>query len=157
MPVIRTTLRCLAVLAILSAGTLSAAAAPFASCPEGTLTLHAGQARACAAVASTEMARERGLMFRERLDADAGMLFVFPSAERHRMWMKDTLIPLSVAFLDEQGTILNVEDMLPRTLDAHGAAGPARYALEMRLGWFSRRNLSVGSRVEGLPAAGEAR
>jgi uncharacterized membrane protein (UPF0127 family) len=138
-------------------GLPEALAMPFATCPEGTVTLLAGRSRACAEVASTEAQRERGLMFRDRLAADGGMLFVFPAAERHQMWMKNTFVALSVAFIDERGNIINIEDMLPRTLDAHGARLPARYALEMPYGWFGRRSLGPGAHLDGLPAADLAR
>jgi len=137
--------------------THTAAAMPFAPCPDGQLTLLAGQARACAEVASDEAARERGLMGRPWLPADGGMLFVFPVADLHRMWMKNTLVALSVAFIDEQGVIINIEDMQPQTLDVHGARRPARYALEMPQGWFARRNLGAGAHFQGLPAPAAAR
>ncbi|MDE3011758.1 MAG: DUF192 domain-containing protein, partial [Pseudomonadota bacterium] len=137
--------------------TLPAAAMPFAPCPVATLTLLAGQARACAELARTGPERARGLMFRNGLPADGGMLFVFPANDRHAMWMKNTLIGLSVAFIDEQGRIINIEDMQAQTLDTHAAARPARYALEMPSGWFGRRGLGPGMRIEGLPPAGDAR
>lgn len=124
---------------------------PFADCPSGTMMVQPGRARACVELAVTEAQRERGLMFRAQLGLDTGMLFVFPEAGLHRMWMKDTWIPLSVAFIDDQGTILNIEDMNPRSLEPHGASQPARYALEMEQGWFARRNLMAGSRVTHLP------
>lgn len=144
-------------LVLLAARAAPLAAMPFAPCPTGTLTLLAGKARACAELALSEAQRERGLMFRDSLPADGGMLFVFPQADLHRMWMKNTLIGLSVAFIDEQGVILNIEDMQPNTLDPHGARAPARYALEMPLGWFQRRNLRPGMPVDGLPHPGSAR
>lgn len=132
-------------------------AAPFAPCPPDALVLLAGSARACAELATTEPQRERGLMFRSSLPPDGGMLFVFPASELHGMWMKNTLVGLSVAFIDEHGVITNIEDMQPRTLDVHAASRPVRYALEMPLGWFTRRELAAGMRIEGLPAPGDAR
>jgi hypothetical protein len=73
-----------------------------------------------------------------------GMLFVFPEVAKHCMWMRNTLLPLSVAFLDEKGRIINVEDMQPKTEVNHCATQPARYALEMNLGWFKSRGLGAG-------------
>jgi uncharacterized membrane protein (UPF0127 family) len=107
-------------------------------------------------VAHTEPARVQGLMFRQSLGENDGMLFVFSHPERYSMWMMNTDIPLSVAFLDEKGVILNIADMMPRTATAHSSAGAAKYALEMNLGWFASRNVRPGQRIEGLekvPAA----
>jgi hypothetical protein len=107
-------------------------------------------------VAHTEPARIQGLMFRQSLGENDGMLFVFSHPERYSMWMMNTDIPLSVAFLDEKGVILNIADMMPRTATAHSSAGAAKYALEMNLGWFAARNIKSGQRIEGLekvPAA----
>jgi uncharacterized membrane protein (UPF0127 family) len=91
------------------------------------------------------------------LPEDRGMLFVFPEVALHAMWMMNTFVPLSVAFLDRDGVIINIEDMQPQTQDAHPAARPARYALEMNLGWFRKRGINPGVKVEGLERAGPAR
>ena len=107
-------------------------------------------------VAHTEPARVQGLMFRQSLGENEGMLFVFSHPEHYSMWMMNTDIPLSVAFLDEKGVILNIADMMPRTATAHSSAGAAKYALEMNRGWFAARNIKSGQRIEGLekvPAA----
>ena len=101
-------------------------------------------------VAYTESTRSKGLMSRQSMDDNEGMLFIFPEAGRHSMWMMNTDIPLSVAFLDGKGVILNIEDMTPRTATAHGSAGAAKYAIETNLGWFSTRNIKAGERVMGL-------
>ena len=106
-----------------------------------------------AEVASTEATRTEGLMHRRILPADRGMLFVFPEVSRHAMWMMNTYIPLSVAFLDEGGTIINIEDMKPHTRDSHPSAKPAKYALEMNLGWFAKRGIKPGAKIEGLGQA----
>lgn len=90
-----------------------------------------------------------GLMWRERLAPDAGMLFVFATDAYPCMWMRDTRIPLSVAFIDRAGRIVNIADMVPHSLDMHCATAPARYALEMNRGWFAGR-AGAGDRVEGL-------
>jgi uncharacterized membrane protein (UPF0127 family) len=81
------------------------------------------------------------------------MLFVFTQPGFHSMWMQNTYIPLSVAFMDERGVILNIADMVPLTTEPHTAAGFARYALEMNRGWFAARGIRAGAKVEGLGAA----
>lgn len=102
-------------------------------------------------VAATIEQRMKGLMFREKLGADDGMLFVFDEPGYHAMWMKNTPLPLSVAFVDGAGAILNILDMEPHTLDQHAAAGPAVYAIETNKGWFAKRRIRAGDKVTGLP------
>jgi uncharacterized membrane protein (UPF0127 family) len=102
-------------------------------------------------VVATDAERARGLMHREKLAQDDGMLFIFDEPAYHAMWMKDTLIPLSVAFVDARGMILSIHDMEPRTLDSHISAGPSIYAIETNQGWFARRKVKVGDTVTGLP------
>jgi len=94
--------------------------------------------------------RSRGLMFRKSLAPNAGMVFVFDEASQHCMWMKNTYLPLSVAFLDDSGTIINIEDMAPQTEDTHCAQRPARYALEMERGWFASRGIKPGTKLGGI-------
>jgi uncharacterized protein len=106
-----------------------------------------------AEVAATHDIRARGLMFRTKLGKNAGMLFVFDQLGYHGMWMKNTLIPLSVAFIDEHGKILNIAEMEPHSEITHSAAGPARYALEMNAGWFSALKIAPGSVVKGIDKA----
>ncbi len=103
-----------------------------------------------AELAVTTTAREKGLMHRRALPPQRGMLFVYPRSGPVCMWMKNTLIPLSVAFVDANGRILNIEDMRPYTLDSHCARAPARYALEMNLGWFRDNGIQPGDTVTGL-------
>lgn len=103
-----------------------------------------------AEVAVTDDERARGLMFRETLGENEGMVFRFPRLGKACMWMKNTLLPLSVAFIGEDGRIINIEDMQPQSLDSHCAKKPARYALEMNRGWFSKRNIQPGAMVDGL-------
>ncbi|MCL2021130.1 MAG: DUF192 domain-containing protein [Betaproteobacteria bacterium] len=98
-------------------------------------------------VAATTEARMQGLMGRKSLGEYSGMLFIFPQAERHCMWMKNTLIPLSVAFLDETGRIINIRDMRPLSEESHCAAAPARFALEMGEGWFGKKGFKAGDSV----------
>lgn len=104
-------------------------------------------------VAATQDTRMQGLMFRQTMADNHGMLFVFPDAQRHCMWMRNTLLPLSVAFLDEKGQIINVEDMQPKTENNHCAAKPARFALEMNLGWFKRKGFGAGAPLSGIERA----
>ena len=117
------------------------------------LELNAGFHRIEAEVAANDQNRQLGLMQRRNMAPQHGMLFVFPQDNTHCMWMRNTLLPLSVAFLDEQGQIINVEDMQPQTEDNHCARRPARYALEMNLGWFAQRGLKAGSKLGGLDKA----
>ena len=101
-------------------------------------------------VANTRRSRARGLMFRESLDENAGMLFVFPKSAYYGMWMKNTKIPLSVAFIDEKGFIINIIDMAPHSVDAHYSTDLAKYALEMNAGWFTRKKIHIGNQILGL-------
>ncbi|MFO1362035.1 MAG: DUF192 domain-containing protein [Burkholderiales bacterium] len=118
-----------------------------------TLELSAGIHLIRAEVANTFDARARGLMFRKSLGAGSGMLFVFPEVSRHCMWMKNTYVPLSVAFMDEQGTIVSIHDMKPQDETSHCAAKPARFALEMNQGWFAQKGIKAGARIGGLDRA----
>jgi hypothetical protein len=103
-----------------------------------------------AELARTEEEKRTGLMFRKQLGENSGMVFVYEREGRWAMWMKNTYVPLSVAFIDRDGRILNIEDMQPLTLDSHQAAGPAKYALEVNRGWFAQRGIRPGDRVQGL-------
>lgn len=106
-----------------------------------------------AEIAATEPQRQQGLMFREKLAPNSGMVFLFGQPAQVCMWMKNTPLPLSVAFIDERGKIMNIEDMQPQTTDAHCAAGQATYALEMNKGWFAQKNIKPGTTIAGLPKA----
>ncbi len=114
-----------------------------------------GVHRVVAEVASIPSDRAQGLMFRKKMPDNEGMLFVYPQPHVTGMWMKNTLIPLSVAFIDEKGVIINVEEMKPQTLDAHMAKGAAKYSLEMNTGWFKKRRLGPGTKIKGLEKAPE--
>jgi len=130
------------------------AAAPLGAQPQQALPvvqLNAGMHLIRAEVVADYAGRMRGLMFRESMPVNAGMLFIFDEAGPQCMWMKNTLLPLSVAFLDDSGTITNVEEMKPQTEDSHCARRPARYALEMNKGWFAARGIRPGSRIGGIP------
>ena len=115
-----------------------------------TVKLTAGMYAIQAEVASDMGARMVGLMHRASMPANSGMLFIFDESAIQCMWMKNTLIPLSVAFLDESGAIINVEDMKPQTEDSHCAKRPARYALEMNRGWFSSHGIKPGQKLGGM-------
>ena len=102
-------------------------------------------------VADTPAARSTGLMNRMSMPKNDGMLFIFDEPGYHSMWMKNTLIPLSVAFIDREGTILNILDMEPHTEHPNISAGPSIYAIETNKGWFAAKKVKAGDRVTGLP------
>jgi len=117
------------------------------------ISLNAGIHVIRAEVANTFETRARGLMYRESLGPNQGMLFVFTSPERHCMWMKNTSLPLSVAFTDEGGEVVSISEMVPHTENSHCAARPARFALEMSKGWFAQKGIRAGARLQGLDKA----
>jgi uncharacterized protein len=90
-------------------------------------------------------------MFRKEMPQHEGMLFVFEQPSQQCFWMKNTLLPLSAAFIDDDGTVVNVEDMKPQTLDSHCSAKPVRYVLEMNQGWFAKKGIKPGTRLNGEP------
>lgn len=114
-------------------------------------TLNAGIHLIRAEVAATEADRQVGLMNRTQLGLNEGMIFDFQAQAMVCMWMKNTLVPLSVAFMDADGTIVNIEDMQPQSLESHCAKKNVRYALEMRQGWFKAKGIKAGSKIEGVP------
>jgi uncharacterized protein len=116
-----------------------------------TLQLKFGSHALKVEVAENDAQRMKGLMLREKMGRNDGMLFIFEEPAYQSMWMKNTLIPLSVAFLDRNGVILNILDMQPQTLDTHTSAGPALYAVETNVGWFAQRGIKPGDSVKGLP------
>jgi uncharacterized protein len=117
-----------------------------------TITLAIGAQKLTAEVAATPAQREVGLMNRFSLQPDHGMLFVFERAEPLSFWMRNTFIPLSIAFIAADGRILNIEDMQPQTDDSHWSKGVALYALEMKKGWFAERGIVAGANVKDLPS-----
>ncbi len=117
------------------------------------MELRAGFHRIEAEVAATDQNRQLGLMNRKAMAQQRGMLFVFSHENTHCMWMRNTFIPLSVAFMDADGVIINIEDMQPQTENNHCARKPARYALEMNLGWFAQRGIKPGTRLGGMDKA----
>lgn len=155
------------IVAALAATSLLALAAPAgaqapATAPEPSgvpqalpaVTLQAGLHLIQAEVARTPLERQIGLMHRASLPANRGMLFIFEGPAVQCFWMKDTLVPLSAAFLQDDGTIVNIVDMQPRSTESHCSARPVRYVLEMNQGWFAKRGFKPGSRLAGPPFSG---
>jgi len=116
-----------------------------------------GKAKLKAEVAADNNTRTVGLMNRFSLQPDHGMLFVFAQSQPLAFWMKNTYVPLSIAYIDSQGTILNIVDMKPHDESTYPSAGAALYALEMKQGWFKDRGIVAGNRIEGLDKAGKAK
>ena len=104
-----------------------------------------------AEVAQTPDERAIGLMFRKTMGTNEGMLFTFEQAGTQCFWMQNTLLPLSIAFVGDDGTIVNLDDMKPQTLDSHCSAKPVRFVLEMNQGWFAKRGIKVGAKLQGAP------
>jgi uncharacterized membrane protein (UPF0127 family) len=122
--------------------------------PQSTLRttkLTAGIHVITAEVAMTPQSRMIGLMMRERLAPNHGMAFVFDDKSQHCFWMRNTLIPLSIAFIDDDGTIVNIADMAPKSEASTCPARAVRYALEMDQGWFAKRGITAGKKITGLP------
>ena len=126
-------------------------ALPVAAAELPTVPLTIGTHKLVAEVVATVEQRATGLMNRFSLKPDHGMLFVFGRPAPQGFWMKNTYIPLSIAFLDADGRILNIEDMRPQTEETHWSKGPALYALEMKKGWFAERGIGPGAVVAGMP------
>jgi uncharacterized membrane protein (UPF0127 family) len=117
-------------------------------------TLKAGMHLIQAQVASTPQQRAVGLMHRADMPANEGMLFVFEQPAVQCFWMKNTLLPLTAAFVQDDGTVVNLADMQPQSLDSHCSTKPVRYVLEMHQGWFAKRGIQSGFRLSGPPFSG---
>lgn len=126
--------------------------APQLQLPRTTLT--AGMHLIQAQVAATPEQRATGLMHRKEMPINEGMLFVFEQPAGQCFWMKNTLLPLTTAFVADDGTIVNLVDMQPQTLDSHCSAKPVRYVLEMNQGWFAKRGIQAGAKLGGPPFNG---
>ncbi|WP_211187541.1 DUF192 domain-containing protein [Achromobacter sp. Bel] len=141
--------------AVLAAAALTLSASAFAQtgpqAPLPTTQLSAGIHIIRAEVANTDATRRDGLMFRKELPGNDGMLFVFEQPDVQCFWMRNTLLPLSIAFIADDGTIVNIDDMAPQTEDPHCAKKPVRYALEMAQGWFEEHGIKAGRKIDGLP------
>jgi uncharacterized protein len=118
---------------------------------ESLLDLQIGAAQLKAEYARSPDERARGLMERTELAADRGMLFRFDDVRRHCLWMKNTPLPLSAAFMDEQGRIVDIIDLTPLDKTIRCSREPARYALEVNQGWFRHHQLGTGDQVNGIP------
>lgn len=103
-------------------------------------------------VADDPAEQARGLMHRDTLPADRGMVFVYPDLKPRHFWMKDTRIPLSIAFVDDAGVIVRIADMTPLSTKRTPSLYPAQYAVEVNQGWFAAHGVEVGDKVEGLPS-----
>ena len=115
------------------------------------IRLQAGMHQIEAQVASSPQERATGLMFRQQMPAHEGMLFVFERPATQCFWMKNTRLPLTAAFVADDGTIVNLADMAPMSTAQHCSAQAVRYVLEMNQGWFAKRGLKAGSRLSGAP------
>ena len=115
------------------------------------IELKAGMYRIEAELADTPAARQTGLMYRTFMPTNTGMLFVFPDKAIHCFWMRNTKLPLTIAFIDDDGKIVNLSDMEPETQNNHCPRGPVRFALEMNQKWFTQRALGPGTVITGLP------
>lgn len=118
-----------------------------------SIQLTAGMHLIRAEVAQTPEERSIGLMFRQTMGANDGMLFAFDEPAPQCFWMKNTLLPLSVAFVADDGVVVNVENMKPQTLDSHCSTKPVRFVLEMNEGWFAKRGIKAGAKLQGTPFA----
>lgn len=117
------------------------------------IRLSAGMHQLDVQVAATPEQRATGLMYRRDMPQHEGMLFVFEHPAGQCFWMKNTLLPLTAAFIADDGTIVNLADMKPQTTDSHCSAKPVRYVLEMNQGWFAKRGIKAGSQLSGEPFA----
>lgn len=129
------------------------------ACAHGkdAVVLTVGTAQVSVEIADEPSERSRGLMYRDTLGADDGMLFVYPDAAERSFWMHNTRIPLSIAYLDPEGRVVHLADMTPLSDTSVPSGAPAMYALEVNAGWFARHGVHVGDVVKGLPAPATAR
>jgi uncharacterized membrane protein (UPF0127 family) len=156
MITLKTRVRRFTLQAWLVLGCLAAVAVPGAMADDRpqdlpTVDLSVGMYRIRAQLATTPEQRQTGLMFRREMAANDGMLFVFEQASPQCFWMKNTLLPLAIAFIADDGQVVNIEEMQPQTLDSHCSTRPVRYVLEMNKGWFAAHGVKPGSRITGAP------
>jgi uncharacterized membrane protein (UPF0127 family) len=140
--------------ALLAALTLTATGAFAQGEPQTSLqrtTLSIGIHQIDTQVALTPEQHAIGLMYRKEMPQHEGMLFAFQIPSRQCFWMKNTLLPLTAAFVADDGTIVNLEDMKPQTTESHCSAKPVRYVLEMNQGWFAKKGFKPGTRISGRP------
>jgi uncharacterized protein len=115
------------------------------------IKISAGMHQIDTQLALTPIERQVGLMNRPTMPAHEGMLFVFEEPTKQCFWMKNTLLPLTAAFVADDGTIVNLEDMKPQTLEPHCSTKAVRYVLEMNQGWFAKRGIKAGTKLSGVP------
>ena len=139
--------------ALVLAAAVAAASAQEAQMDLPRVKLSAGMHLIDAQVAQTMEQRATGLMYRKDMAQHEGMLFVFEQPSVQCFWMKNTLLPLSAAFVADDGSIVNVEDMKPQTTDSHCSLKPVRYVLEMHQGWFAKKGIKAGFKLTGAPFA----
>jgi uncharacterized membrane protein (UPF0127 family) len=118
-----------------------------------SITLQAGMHNIRAEVARTPLQTQTGLMFRREMGTHEGMLFVFDGLSKRCFWMKNTLLPLSIAFIADDGSIVDLAEMQPQSEASHCSSQPVRYALEMNQGWFAKRGIKPGFKLKGAPFA----
>jgi uncharacterized membrane protein (UPF0127 family) len=116
-----------------------------------TATLQVGEHSVKVELATTYADRQQGLMHRDSLPSDTGMLFVYKDEKIRSFWMKDTRIPLSIAFANRRGEIVRIDDMTPFDKSSTSSLVPATYALEMTKGWFSEHGITPGAKITGIP------
>ena len=141
-------LKLLAILVFAGTGALAHAETPLRE-----ITLSINGHKLTAEVAATDSSRTTGLMHRRMMPENRGMLFVFAHPQPQSFWMMNTYLPLSIAYVDEHGVIVNIADMQPLTTDPHPSAKPAKFALEMNQGWFAKRGIKAGATLDGLKNA----
>ena len=122
---------------------------PQTTLPRTTLTV--GMYQLDTQLALTQEQQMTGLMFRKNMPQQEAMLFVFPAASKQCFWMKNTILPLTAAFVADDGTIVNLEDMKPQTTNSHCSEKPVRFVLEVNQGWFGKRGFKAGSKLSGPP------
>ena len=140
-------------LAFAAAGAMLPAAAQEPQMNLPRVKLGAGMYQIDAQLARTPDQRTIGLMYRKEMPQHEGMLFVFEFPAQQCFWMRNTLLPLTAAFVADDGTIVNLADMKPRTDDSHCSDQPVRYVLEMNQGWFAKKGIKAGSKLSGAPFA----
>jgi uncharacterized membrane protein (UPF0127 family) len=134
---------------LVSAGAARAEDMPQTELPREKLSIGIHQIDTQLAVTSDQ--REIGLMFRKEMPQHEGMLFIFENPSRLCFWMKNTLLPLTAAFVADDGSIVNLENMKPQTTESHCAIKPVRFVLEMNQGWFAKKGIKTGTKISGRP------
>ena len=118
-----------------------------------TVAITAGMHIIQAELAQTPEQRSTGMMMRKTMGTNEGMLFVFEQPSKQCFWMKNTLLPLSIAFVEADGTVVNIDEMKPQTLESHCSLRAVPYVLEMNTGWFAKRGIKAGFKLKGVPFA----